>query len=148
MAKKDAREEERLENIDLNRDIWGDGYKIVIKAIKNIVPYDIPDRKAMEAVKIFHSHGERHIIIEKSAYNSNIHGRRAKKGRHYHENRAGSRFRWNPSGSYKGSREIIWWLAPRSDESASKDSKIFTSNARLLMLRRYFPGIPGIYIDN
>ncbi|KAK9695679.1 hypothetical protein QE152_g32402 [Popillia japonica] len=44
---------------DLNRDVWGDGYKIAIKGIKNIVPYDIPDREKMEAVKKLFSFSER-----------------------------------------------------------------------------------------
>ncbi|KAK9736670.1 Amino acid permease [Popillia japonica] len=36
---------------DLNSDVWGDGYKIAVKSLKNVVPYDIPDKGKKEIAK-------------------------------------------------------------------------------------------------
>lgn len=36
---------------DLNNDIWGDGYKIAIKGISNIMPYDLPDKERREIAR-------------------------------------------------------------------------------------------------
>ncbi|KAK9680734.1 hypothetical protein QE152_g38855 [Popillia japonica] len=36
---------------DLNSDVWGDGYKIAVKSLKNFVPYDIPDKDKKEIAK-------------------------------------------------------------------------------------------------
>ncbi|KAK9728662.1 hypothetical protein QE152_g17091 [Popillia japonica] len=36
---------------DLNGDIWGEGYKIAVKGLKNFVPYDLPDKNKREIAR-------------------------------------------------------------------------------------------------
>ena len=36
---------------ELNKDIWGQGYKIAIKGLRNLAPYEITDKQKKDIVK-------------------------------------------------------------------------------------------------